>query len=123
MARVLLDSGICTIYELLEADHTGMDQRYKLREKSRHYYGELTVGYGRHYEAKRSNESIDKSLRIWRDDRIAPNDICEIAGKRYRIQQIQPRTDEDGLLVTDLALESATAWEIVEAEVEQGAGR
>lgn len=114
---MLLDSGICTIYKLIESNGD-VNQAYCLREKSRHWYKELTVGYGRYYEARRSNESIDRSLRIWRDDDIAATDICEAGGKRYRIRQIQPREDEDGLMVTDLALELAADWEITEAEVE-----
>ena len=56
---MLLDSGVCTIYELLEGGASGVNQAYQLREKSRHCFKELTVGYGRHYEARRSNESVD----------------------------------------------------------------
>lgn len=111
---MLLDSGVCTVYELLEVSGS-----YRLKEKSRHCYGELTVGYGRHYEARRSNESVDRCLRIWRDTAITSMDICETGGRRYRIRQIQPRVDEDGLQVTDLALELATGWEVTEAEVVQ----
>lgn len=114
---MLLDSGICTIYRLCEGESAGLTQAYCLKEKSSHYFKELTVGYGRHYEARRNNESVDRSLRIWRDDRITALDICEVGGQRYCIRQVQPREDEDGLLVTDLALELASERGILEAEV------
>lgn len=114
---MLLDSGVCTIYELRDGGTTGVNRAYRLREKSRHCFKELTVGYERHYEARRSNESVDKSLRIWRDTTISTTDICEVNGQRFRICQIQPREDEDGMLVTDLALELTTGWEITDAEV------
>ncbi len=114
---MLLDSGICAIYELLESTSTGVNQEYKLKMKSRHYFKELTVGYERYYKARRSNESVDRSLRVWRDDAITTIDICEVDAKRYRIRQIQHREDEDGMPVADLALELATGCGITDAEV------
>ncbi len=114
---MLLDSGVCVVYGLVEAESGGISQKYRLVERCRHYFKELTVGYGRHYEAMRQNESADKSIRIWRDDRVSPLDVIVINGQRYRILQVQPREDEDGLLVTDLSLELASEHSITEAEV------
>lgn len=114
---MLFDGGVCTVFELVEEDGPGIGPVYKLREKERRCFGELTVGYGRYYEAQRENQHIDRSIRVWEDRSVQTTDICEIAGVRYRVRQVQQRTDDDGLKVTDLALERTSDDVILSAEV------
>lgn len=96
---MLLDSGICSIYAVDE------DGERIEPEKSRHMFGLLTVGVSRNYAARQNNEQIDLLVRIWRDLGIRTTDLCTIEGETYYIRQVQHRSDEDGLYVTDLALE------------------
>lgn len=115
---MLLDAGVCTVCEVVTAGVSGMTQNYGLREKSEHYFGELTVGYGRLYAARQQNERIDMEIRVWRDRNIHTGDIAVVFGARYRVCQAQQRADEDGLPVTDLALERLSSGDILDqAEV------
>ncbi len=103
---MLLDSGIlrvCTLEDM--ADPGGMPLE-RLVEKSRHWYGERTVGYGRYFAAGQANERVDMLVRVWADRNISTLDYCVMEdGTQYRILQVQQVTDEDGLRVTDLSLE------------------
>lgn len=94
---MLLDAGVCTIYTV-KPDST-------LTEISKHYFGELAVGYARNQVARQNDERIDSLIRIWRDRNIRTTDRCQAFGEMHYIRQIQHKVDEDGMLVTDLSLE------------------
>ena len=73
-------------------------------------FEEKVIGYGRAYNAKGVNERIDLLVRIWRTPaRIGQYAIvtdfegCE-DGDQFRIDNVQPTYDDDGLKVTDLTL-------------------
>ena len=70
-----------------------------------HYYGERTVGYGRQYAAKGVCQQVDLLAEIW-EDRSARVGMYAVtdAGEQYRIDNVQHKTDEDGLRVTWLTL-------------------
>ena len=65
-----LDGGVLTICELVDTAAGGAMPALRLMPRSRHYYGERTVGYGRQYAAKGVNEQVDMLVRIWRDRNI-----------------------------------------------------
>lgn len=106
---MLLDAGICIIYRSENAAPSGDMPKEAWAERSQHWYGELTVGVTRYRAALKDNERADLLLRIWRDRDIRTTDRCMVDGALYKINQVQHRTDEDGLLVTDLELERLEA--------------
>ena len=109
---MLLDSGILTLYKLTNTAANGRMPEMKLVEYDRAYYGERTVGYNRLYAAKGVNQSIDKLIRIWRNDAVEVGDyviledvdLVKNKPRQYRVDAVQQLTDDDGLKVTDLTL-------------------
>ena len=99
----MLDSGVCRFYSV-EWDESKTKKRRTLRHMADAFFGERTVGVTRHYEAARNDERVDRLIRVWRMP-VSTREICVIDGLEYLIRQVQPTTDKDGLLVTDLALE------------------
>ncbi len=103
---MLLDSGILRVCTLEDTAEPGGMPSERLVEKSQHWYGERTVGYGRYFAAGQANERVDLLVRVWEDRSISTLDYCILeGGAQYRIVQVQQLTDEDGLRVTDLSLE------------------
>lgn len=93
---MLLDAGVCAVYG---------ETKTGWALKSRHFYGERTVGMSRYYTALAENRKTDLLVRIWRDPSVTTTDLCVINAEQYRILQVQHLADEDGLKVTDLSLE------------------
>lgn len=62
------------------------------------------ISFARQYAAMGVDQQIDRIIRIWR----TPVRIGEVVivddDEQYRIDNVQPTTDDDGLLVTDLTL-------------------
>lgn len=103
---MLLNDGILTICSLKNTAAPGKMPAEKLAVKSKHWYGERTVGYGRYFTALQANNKIEMQARIWRDREILSTDYCVLEdGSQYQIRQVQHLLDEDGLPVTDLSLE------------------
>lgn len=67
-------------------------------------FEERRISFSRQYAAMGVDQQIDRIIRIWR----TPVRIGEVAviddTEQYRIDNVQPTTDMDGLLVTDLTL-------------------
>lgn len=109
---MLLDAGILILYKLTNAAANGRMPNQKLVEFDRAYYGERTVGYNRLYAAKGVNQSIDKLIRIWRNDAVEVGDYVILEDvdlvtnkpRQYRVDAVQHLLDDDGLKVTDLTL-------------------
>nr|DAQ81495.1 MAG TPA: hypothetical protein [Caudoviricetes sp.]DAU79063.1 MAG TPA: hypothetical protein [Caudoviricetes sp.] len=76
------------------------------------YYGEKTVGTNRYYIAKAQNDRVDMLIEVQQNRSIsAATDKAEIDGVYYRIVQVQQVIDEDGIPMTDLALERVEGLE------------
>lgn len=103
---MILDSGVCTVFRVTSTEGTVFPPKKSLEKKSEHLFGMRVVGVTRYYEAAKVGQRIDLSIRIWWDDSISVRDVCRVNGRYYLIRQVTPNTDEDGLLVTDLALEN-----------------
>lgn len=102
---MLFNAGILTVYELTNTAEPGSKPVEQLAFKSRHLYGERTIGYGRQYAARGVNENIDMLARIWEDREIHVGMYATTEdGTQYRIDNVQHLTDEDALKVTDLTL-------------------
>nr|DAR74435.1 MAG TPA: hypothetical protein [Caudoviricetes sp.] len=102
---MLHDSGIVTIYKVSVDENGPPPKVEKLVKRSTHYFGEMTVGIQRYYEAAKVGQQIDRLIEIWRDPNIKTRDIAQIEDRFYFIRQITPTKDEDGILVTRLSLE------------------
>jgi len=67
------------------------------------YYADRVVGYGRQYAAMGADQIISKLVRCW-DIPVEIGEYAVIDGVQYRIDNVQPLKDEDGLKVVDLTL-------------------
>ena len=102
---MLLDSGILELYKLVNTASNGNMPNEQLVYVDSAYYGERTVGYNRQYAAKAVNESVDKLIRIWRNESISAGMYVLLEdGNQYQIDMVQHLLDDDGLKVTDLTL-------------------
>lgn len=102
---MLLDSGILKFYKLVNTAPNGNMPSEQLVYVDSAYYGERTVGYNRQYAAKAVNESVDKLIRIWRDESISAGMYVLLEDdNQYQIDMVQHLLDDDGLKVTDLTL-------------------
>lgn len=107
---MLLDSGILTLYKLINTAESGRMPDMKLQKYENAYFGERTVGYNRLYAAKGVNQQVDKLVRIWRNEEVEAGDYTILdnpvvdGSKQYRIDAVQHLYDDDGLKVTDLTL-------------------
>ncbi len=100
----MLDDGICTICDV-QWDETSIPKKRTLKPKLLPLcFEERTVGVTRFYEAGRNGQRIDRMIRIWRQ-KVSTRDICVIDGTEYYIRQVQATLDDNGMPVTDLALE------------------
>ena len=61
---MLLDSGILTLYKLINTAESGRMPDMKLQKYENAYFGERTVGYNRLYAAKGVNQQVDKLVRM-----------------------------------------------------------
>lgn len=100
-----LDSGILKLYKLVNMASNGNMPNEQLVYVDSAYYGERTVGYNRQYAAKAVNESVDKLIRIWRNESISAGMYVLLEDdNQYQIDMVQHLLDDDGLKVTDLTL-------------------
>lgn len=115
----MMDAGIITIYNLTNIAEPGDMPKNRLVPATDanlnalvYKFEERTIGYGRQYSAKGVDERVDMLIRIWR----CPARIGQYAvltdyegqenpdGDQYRIDNVQPLLDDNGLKVTDITL-------------------
>ena len=99
---------ICDLQNIADNGRMPVEMLVPVRDPAD--FEEKVIGYGRQYSAKGANEKIDLFVRIWRMPvRIGQYAIitdyegCE-DGDQFRIDNVQPLLDEDGLKVTDITL-------------------
>lgn len=116
---MLLRNGIITIYRQQNIASPGDMPQYDWPPIGQSFYGEKTVGVNRYYVAMAQNDQIDMLIEIQRDrsvsaatDRVGIDrqylGMDAVDGDNniyFRITQVQQVEDEDGLPMTDLALE------------------
>lgn len=110
---MLHDAGMAVFYRVEEGKGPPPAPPRLIEEKACQPFGELVVGVTRFYSAAAAGMTVSRLIEIWRDDRIDTRDLCRIEKRWYNIQQVTPTADEDGILVTRLALEETdgSAWE------------
>lgn len=103
--HMILDAGILRICKVDTEGENGTMQKEHLIPLRECFYGERTVGYGRHYAAKGASEQIDLLVRIWEDRGIRAGMYVVLENDdQYRVEFVQHLLDEDGLRITDLTL-------------------
>ena len=109
---MLLDAGIVTILRQKDVSVAGEMPEYQWEKVWESYYGEKTVGTNRYYIAKAQNDRVDMLIEVQQNRSIsAATDKAEIDCVYYRIVQVQQVIDEDGIPMTDLALERVEGLE------------
>ena len=101
----MMDSGTCRIYTVTDAAENG-----EMPNPTLHEYGDYEwafedrmISYSRQYAAMGVDQQIDRIIRIWRTP-VRIGDVVVIGDEQYRIDNVQPTLDDDGLEVTDLTL-------------------
>jgi len=106
----MMDSGTCRIYTVTDAAENG-----EMPNPTLHEYGDYEwsfedrmISYSRQYAAMGADQQIDRIIRIWRTP-VRIGDVAVVTdryetGAQYRINNVQPTLDDDGLEVTDLTL-------------------
>ena len=91
---MLLGDGIVTIYRQEDTAQPGEMPEYA------------------YYTAMAHDDRTDMLIEVQRTRELSPaTDRAEIGGAYYRITQVQQVTDDDGLPMTDLALERVNGLE------------
>lgn len=110
---MLHDAGVAVIYRVEGDESSPPPVHTNLVKKAWQPFGEMKVGVTRFYSAAAAGKTVSRMIELWRDDSISIRDICQIGEQFYNIQQIVPTTDDDGIMVTRLALEETdgSAWE------------
>ena len=108
--RQAFNDGVCTVYALENVSLPGGMPREALVEKAGPVgYEERRVGVTRFYTALRSEERIDRVIRVPRCGEISALDVCiPVDGKQYRVRQVQHVMDVSPPSL-DLALERLRA--------------
>lgn len=102
---MLLNDGIVTLCKLTDVSEEGAMPSLKLVPQNRAYYGLKTAGVTRVYLAKEMGNRLDMLIEIPRQEITAADYYCMINGEQFRILQVQPVLNEDGLKMADLALQ------------------
>lgn len=99
------DGGILYICELLNIADNGEMPVQMLIKKQRHWFEQRVIGLSRQYQAKGVNEQVDMVVRIHYDNRIRIGEFAMLGdGSQYRIDNVTPVYDDDGLRLTELTL-------------------
>jgi hypothetical protein len=104
---IMLDDGTVEICNLTNTAEDGDMPAYKLEPITTQYYGEKSIGITRQYLAKGANEQVDMLIEIWNDGivpKISQYAIIIESNEQFRIDNVQPTYNKDGLKVIDLTL-------------------
>ena len=101
----MMDSGTCRIYTVTDSAENG-----EMPNPTLHEYGDYEwafedrmISYSRQYAAMGVDQQIDRIIRIWRTP-VRIGDVVVIGDEQYRIDNVQPTLDDDGIKVVDLTL-------------------
>lgn len=109
-----LDDGIVRICSLENTADPGFMPKRRLNAKTEQYFEERGISQNRQYLAKGVSEQVDMVIRIW-DDGIRPRIGMyailtnyegqeDAGGDQFRIDNVQPLVNDEGLRVFDLTL-------------------
>lgn len=109
-----LDDGIVRICSLENTADPGFMPNRRLNVKAEQYFEERVISQNRQYLAKGVSEQVDMVIRIWDDGtrpRIGMYAVLtnyegqeSVDGDQFRIDNVQPLMNDEGLRVFDLTL-------------------
>lgn len=101
------DDGIVGIYTITDAAQAGKMPKKALQLLESFFFGYDTLGINRYYTALEANQQIEAVINIpeWHELNPAQHIGIMENGNQYKIQMVQPTTDENGLRITKLSLE------------------
>jgi len=114
---MILDKGICSIYDKVNVAEKGNMPKYKLKLKYQSWYGELNFETNPANAAMQEIIEISARIRILQNRQITNHNVAILPdGNQYEITRAYHGVDEEsGELITDLTLKKAVAsYEIIE---------
>lgn len=103
------DDGILTVCELTNIAANGQKPVYRLSVRESFYFGFDVVGFNRYYTALNAKVQIAHVVNIPGWNVINPNDVIVLEDEtQFRLSQVQPMLDDNGLRITKLSLERIT---------------
>lgn len=101
------DDGIVGIYLITDTASAGSKPKKALSLVESFFFGYDTLGINRYYTALQANQQIEAVINVpdWHELNPAMHVAVMENGNQYKIQMVQPTTDEDGLRITRLSLE------------------
>ena len=114
MDTTALDSGLIQICKIIDETKPGGKPKEKLSPYFKCYFGERSISYSRQYMAYGANQKIDfvaRILNLGTRPKIGDYVILSFYdgqenenGDQFRLDNVQPLTDDDGNKVFDLTL-------------------
>lgn len=94
------------VVEVFELDTASSPLQRRLVLHSAHYYGRKTVYHKTYFEALQAGESVNRMIQIPAPENPPTATMYAVPddGHVYRIIEVQPTEDEDGLPVVVLSL-------------------
>lgn len=103
------DDGILQVCEQVKVSENTVKPVTKLKDRCRFYFSYGVVGVERYYTALRANVQIDAVVNIPGWEKIDSRDVVVLEdGTQFRISQIQPMKDTDGLRMTKISITRIT---------------
>ena len=99
------DDGILTVYRPQNTAGPGDKPVPGLTFRGRYYYGISSLGVTRYYAAMQAGQDVSAVVAVpgWND--IVTNDVIVLDdGRKYRVEMVQPETDEFGLRIMRVTL-------------------
>ena len=101
----MLDSGILYLCELNNAAEPGDMPEDVLKKVARHWYEDRVIGMNRQYLAKGVNEQVDMLVRTHYEPKARIGMYAMLGnGEQFRITNVTPIKDDDGLRMSELTL-------------------
>lgn len=101
----MLDAGILYLCQLNDVAEPGDMPREVLQKIARHWYEDRVIGMNRQYLAKGVNEQVDMLVRIHHEPKARIGLYAMLGnGEQFRITNVSPIIDDDGLRMSELTL-------------------
>lgn len=130
----MMDAGHCSIYQIINVQDPGDMPKEELQYHTEADFENRNIGITRQYAAKGVDERVDMVIRIWDEGPVLIDMIALLTdydwqmdpdGDQYRITNVQPTVNSDGLKVIDLTLQRLGEAYDIERETgasEEGTG-
>lgn len=98
------DDGIVFFYDKVNTAEPGNKPVYALRETARACFHRDELGVTRYYYALQAGRQVEAVISVYRDAPVRVGQIAAIDCTQYRVDMVQPTTDDDGIEITRVTL-------------------